>query len=133
MARPAQFPPQAGIGISQLIPHASSECTDLLTKTLRYDYNERITAREAMRHPYFRDMRESEARRSKPKKESASNRDDDGGVKESARGRGGNDNNDGKTNSNRKELPSMVSVYIYIYIYFFFFRLRNHPKTTRSI
>jgi renal tumor antigen len=59
------FPPQTGIGIAQLIPHAGSESTDLLTKTLRYDYNERITSREAMRHPYFRDMRETEARRTK--------------------------------------------------------------------
>eukprot|EP00518_Triparma_eleuthera_P014700 CAMPEP_0182481322 /NCGR_PEP_ID=MMETSP1319-20130603/37167_1 /TAXON_ID=172717 /ORGANISM="Bolidomonas pacifica, Strain RCC208" /LENGTH=315 /DNA_ID=CAMNT_0024682929 /DNA_START=253 /DNA_END=1197 /DNA_ORIENTATION=+ len=70
------FPPQGGIGIAQLIPHASSECTDLLTKTLRYDYNERITAREAMRHPYFREMREAESRRSKPGKGSSSKQDD---------------------------------------------------------
>ncbi|GMH47103.1 hypothetical protein TrLO_g10344 [Triparma laevis f. longispina] len=105
------FPPQGGIGIAQLIPHASSECTDLLTKTLRYDYNERITAREAMRHPYFRDMREAEARRSKPKGGKSSTGgggDDDGSVKESAR-RGGGGESSNNTSSNRKEiLPSTM-------------------------
>ncbi|GMH93546.1 hypothetical protein TrVE_jg11770 [Triparma verrucosa] len=105
------FPPQGGIGIAQLIPHASSECTDLLTKTLRYDYAERITAREAMRHPYFRDMRESEARRSKPKGgKSSTGGDDDGSVKESARrGGGGGGESSNNTSSNRKEiLPSTM-------------------------
>ena len=54
------FPPQKGIGIPQLIPHASPECIDLIVKLLKYDATERITAREAMRHPYFRDIKESE-------------------------------------------------------------------------
>jgi len=54
------FPPQKGIGIPQLIPHASPECIDLIVKLLKYDATDRITAREAMRHPYFRDIKESE-------------------------------------------------------------------------
>ena len=56
------FPPQKGIGIPQLIPHAPADGVDLMVKLLKYDASERITAREAMRHPYFRDIRETEAR-----------------------------------------------------------------------
>ena len=58
------FPAQKGIGIPQLIPHAAADGVDLLVKLLKYDTSERITAREAMRHPYFRDIRETEARQS---------------------------------------------------------------------
>jgi serine/threonine protein kinase len=56
------FPPQKGIGIPQLIPHASPDTIDLIVKLLKYDASERITAREAMRHPYFKDIRETEAK-----------------------------------------------------------------------
>ncbi|GMI52172.1 hypothetical protein TeGR_g453, partial [Tetraparma gracilis] len=91
------FPPQTGIGIAQLIPHAGSESTDLLTKTLRYDYNERITSREAMRHPYFRDMRETEARRTKASE-----------PMESARSRNAAaDDQSQSTGRQAKELPSV--------------------------
>lgn len=31
----------------------SPEALDFLDKLLRYDHNERLTAREAMEHPYF--------------------------------------------------------------------------------
>lgn len=56
------FPPQRGVGIPQLIPHASADAIDLIVKLLKYDASERITAREAMRHPYFKDVREAEAK-----------------------------------------------------------------------
>ena len=32
----------------------SREAYDLLSKMLRYDHTERITAKDAMEHPYFR-------------------------------------------------------------------------------
>jgi renal tumor antigen len=56
------FPAAKGIGIAQLVPHASAECVDLITRLLRYDWSERMTAREALRHPYFRETRELDAR-----------------------------------------------------------------------
>lgn len=56
------FPPQKAIGIPQLIPHASPDSIDLIVKLLKYDASERITAREAMRHPYFKEIREAEAK-----------------------------------------------------------------------
>merc|ERR1711924_576034 len=57
------FPPQKGVGIPPLIPHAPPDAVDLIIKLLKYDCHERITAREAMRHPYFKDVRESENRK----------------------------------------------------------------------
>lgn len=36
----------------------STELFDLLDKLLRYDHQERLTAREAMAHPYFDKVRE---------------------------------------------------------------------------
>ncbi len=54
------FPPQKGLGVAQLVQHASSDSLDLMVKLLKYDASERITAREAMRHPYFKDVREAD-------------------------------------------------------------------------
>lgn len=53
------FASQKGIGIPQLIPHASVDAIDLIVKLLKYDASERISAREAMRHPYFEEAREA--------------------------------------------------------------------------
>lgn len=57
------FPPTKGVGIAQLIPHASPDAVDLIVKLLKYDSAERISAREAMRHPYFKETREEDARK----------------------------------------------------------------------
>lgn len=67
------FPPQKGIGIPQLIPQASPDSVDLIVKLLKYDATERITAREAMRHPYFKDVREAEAKLLSESKQSTTN------------------------------------------------------------
>jgi serine/threonine protein kinase len=56
------FAPQKGVGVPQLVPHAGADSIDLMVKLLKYDASERITAREAMRHPYFKDVREAEAK-----------------------------------------------------------------------
>lgn len=52
-----KFPPEEGIGIKHFIPHASASCINLLTKTLIYDFSERITAKECLAHPYFEEER----------------------------------------------------------------------------
>jgi renal tumor antigen len=57
------FPEQKGIGLAQLIPHATPDCVDLMVKMLAYDASDRMSAREGLQHPYFRDIRELEARR----------------------------------------------------------------------
>ena len=57
------FAPKSGSGIEKLIPHCDSECVDLITKLLAYDPDDRLSARQALRHPYFREIREAEKRR----------------------------------------------------------------------
>jgi serine/threonine protein kinase len=59
-----EFPSQRGVGIRQLVPHATSDCIDLIVQLLKYDASERITAREAMRHPFFKDMKEPDRKSS---------------------------------------------------------------------
>jgi renal tumor antigen len=56
------FQQYKGVDLHQLIPHASNDCVDLLNKLLKYDAAERITAREATKHNYFKDVREAEQR-----------------------------------------------------------------------
>ncbi len=52
-----KFREQKGVGIKHFIPHASRECVDLLNRTLQYDYQRRITSREACEHGYFDSLR----------------------------------------------------------------------------
>eukprot|EP00826_Nyctotherus_ovalis_P006444 TRINITY_DN1152_c0_g2_i3.p1 TRINITY_DN1152_c0_g2~~TRINITY_DN1152_c0_g2_i3.p1 ORF type:complete len:190 (-),score=24.65 TRINITY_DN1152_c0_g2_i3:269-838(-) len=54
------FPPKEGTGISKLIPHASIEAQDFISKSLAYTPDSRITAKQALSHPYFRDLRSQE-------------------------------------------------------------------------
>lgn len=56
------FPPKEGTGIAKLIPHVNPECTDLVTKLLAYNPDDRLSARQALRHPYFKELREAEKR-----------------------------------------------------------------------
>ena len=57
------FVSKTGSGIEKLIPHCTPECVDLITKLLAYDPDERLSARRALRHPYFRVVRQAETRR----------------------------------------------------------------------
>mmetsp|Transcript_16761 Transcript_16761/g.39505 ORF Transcript_16761/g.39505 Transcript_16761/m.39505 type:complete len:329 (+) Transcript_16761:637-1623(+) len=56
------FAHKEGTGVTKLIPHASQECIELIIKLLEYNPEDRLSARQALRHPYFRDMRDSEKR-----------------------------------------------------------------------
>eukprot|EP00696_Hemimastix_kukwesjijk_P014746 gnl/Hemi2/28792_TR9546_c0_g1_i1.p1 gnl/Hemi2/28792_TR9546_c0_g1~~gnl/Hemi2/28792_TR9546_c0_g1_i1.p1 ORF type:complete len:388 (+),score=25.08 gnl/Hemi2/28792_TR9546_c0_g1_i1:169-1332(+) len=63
--RPAmriRFPQRHASGLSRLLPHASPEFVDLITKLLAYDPEARYSAGQALRHPYFADLREAEGR-----------------------------------------------------------------------
>lgn len=53
-----KFPPEKGTGVLEHLKHASPDAQDLIQRMLKYDASERISAREAMVHPYFKDMRE---------------------------------------------------------------------------
>lgn len=51
---------KAGTGVDNLLNSSSKEFINLINMMLVYDPNERISAREALRHPYFRDLKEAE-------------------------------------------------------------------------
>lgn len=56
------FPQKEGTGIAKLITHASPDCIELIIKLLEYNPEDRLSARQAIRHPYFKEMREQEKR-----------------------------------------------------------------------
>ena len=54
------FPFRKGTDLEKLIPHASKDCIDLIAKLLIYDPEKRITAEDALKHEYFKDLYEME-------------------------------------------------------------------------
>ena len=54
------FPEKKGTGLERLIPHADSELIELMKKLVRYDPDERILARQALKDPYFREIRDAD-------------------------------------------------------------------------
>lgn len=54
------FPHQEGTGIAKLIPHASEEAKDLINKLLIYNPDNRITANQALKHPWLKEIRDQE-------------------------------------------------------------------------
>jgi len=54
------FPEKKGTGLERLIPHADVELIELIKKLIKYDPDDRILARQALKDPYFRDIRDAE-------------------------------------------------------------------------
>lgn len=54
------FPKVEGSGIIKLIPHASPDVQDLIVKLLVYNPDNRITASQALKHNWFKELREQE-------------------------------------------------------------------------
>ena len=57
------FPPKEGTGIEKLIMHISEDARDLICKMLIYNHEDRINAKEALSHPYFKDFHEENTKR----------------------------------------------------------------------
>lgn len=49
------MPACEGLPFNKIFPNASPEALDLLEKMLKFDPNERLSASEALRHPYFKE------------------------------------------------------------------------------
>ena len=56
------FKPKPGSGIARMLPHASAKCIALVNALVTYDPDQRLSARQALRHPYFKDLRALEKR-----------------------------------------------------------------------
>lgn len=74
------FPVRTGTGIAKLVPHVSPDALDLLQKLLTYNPDDRPSAKQALRHPYFKEIRELDKKLRKQKQPSGTggdNSDDD--------------------------------------------------------
>ncbi|KAK3093503.1 hypothetical protein FSP39_016537 [Pinctada imbricata] len=56
------FPTKKGSGIERLLPHCSQEAVELIYQMCTYDPDDRITAKQALRHSYFKDLRDADKR-----------------------------------------------------------------------
>ena len=64
------FPQKQGTGLQKLIPHANVDTLDLLARLLTYNPDDRISAKQALRHQYFREIRDLDRKlRNKAKSE----------------------------------------------------------------
>jgi renal tumor antigen len=52
------FPKVEGTGIAKLIPNVSPECREIITKMLIYNSDHRMSAGQALKLPYFKELRE---------------------------------------------------------------------------
>jgi len=59
------FPEKRGTGIERLIPHATAEICELMKKTLEYDPDDRIIARQALKDSYFKELRDADRKEAK--------------------------------------------------------------------
>jgi serine/threonine protein kinase len=65
------FPAQDGTGLEKMLNHVVPECIDLLYKLLAYKPDDRVSARQALRHPHFRELRDAEKRNQKVARQAA--------------------------------------------------------------
>jgi renal tumor antigen len=54
------FPKKEGTGVAKLIPNVSVDVQDIITRLLVYNGDNRMTAGQALKHAYFKDLRESD-------------------------------------------------------------------------
>ncbi len=54
------FQQKSGYGINKYLSHVSPDCQDLIGKLLCYNPEERLTAKQALNHPYFKDLKKQD-------------------------------------------------------------------------
>jgi len=110
------FAEKVGSGIAKLIPHADETCIDLIVKMLAYDPEDRLSARQALRHPYFGELRQADKQREKAAKlEQSKGRSEHGAAgghkshSEQQAGVTGTRKKPTKGGNNNKALPDLQS------------------------
>jgi renal tumor antigen len=53
------FPEKKGTGLTKLLPQHPDAC-DIISKLLIYNHNHRMTATQALKHAYFKELREQD-------------------------------------------------------------------------
>jgi renal tumor antigen len=53
------FPEKKGTGLQKLVPQYPEAC-DIIQKLLIYNHNHRMSATQALKHPYFKELREQD-------------------------------------------------------------------------
>lgn len=53
------FPEKKGTGLEKLLPQNADAC-DIISKLLTYNHNHRMTATNALKHVYFKELREQD-------------------------------------------------------------------------
>ncbi|XP_046545081.1 MAPK/MAK/MRK overlapping kinase-like isoform X1 [Haliotis rubra] len=56
------FPQKQGTGIQRFLPHVSQEAIELINKMCTYDPDDRVSARCAIKHAYFKELRDADRR-----------------------------------------------------------------------
>ena len=70
------FPHKEATPLARLIPHCSAECVDVIVKLLAYDPDDRMSARQAVKHPYFKDLRAAELKEKQAQAQAAAGSED---------------------------------------------------------
>lgn len=48
------------VGIAKLIPHVSADAQDIILKMLIYNADDRYTASQCLKHPFFKELRDQD-------------------------------------------------------------------------
>lgn len=59
------FPYKVRLGINKFLSHSSPECQDIIEKLLIYNPDERYSAKQALNHPYFEDLKRNDEKKVK--------------------------------------------------------------------
>ncbi|XP_071961927.1 MAPK/MAK/MRK overlapping kinase-like [Antedon mediterranea] len=57
------FPQKKGSGLERMLSHASPESVELIYQCCTYDPDDRITAKQALKHSYFKELRDAEIKK----------------------------------------------------------------------
>eukprot|EP00347_Sterkiella_histriomuscorum_P019754 403340417 len=54
------FQPKKFVGIQKLVPHVSQDAQDVIMKMVIYNADDRFTASQLLKHPYFKELRDAD-------------------------------------------------------------------------